>query len=137
MKFAVQWGRNAAVPVATVEELDTVLDHITDERRPQMVNLFNPDHGDPWDEQRILQIGLGNPDRSFAYLDPDQVWAVDPTLEPASEPIWFNYGGTPTEYSTARTRIHPATARQAARDFLTTDGQRPGHIDWQPMTGQV
>ncbi|GAA2041980.1 hypothetical protein GCM10009779_30260 [Polymorphospora rubra] len=34
-------------------------------------------------------------------------------------------------------RIHPTTARQAARDFLAADRQRPGHIDWQPMTEQV
>jgi hypothetical protein len=130
VRLTVQWDRQPPTTVVTTDELDTVLDAIAGVGRPVMVDLFDPERDDPWGERALIQIGVGHPDRSFVMFDADSVWAVDPDTPPSRHAIWFDYGGTPTEYSPNRTRVTPETARQAAREFLARGGQRPTCVQW-------
>jgi hypothetical protein len=130
VKLAVQWGRQPATTVSTIEQLDAVLDAIEQAGRPFMVDLFDPDHDDPWGERVLIQIGVGHQERSFVMFDADSVWATETGTPLGSEAIWFDYGGTPTGYQPRHTRVRPATARRAAHEFLVSGGQRPTCVEW-------
>lgn len=130
MKLAVRWGRQGESTVSTVAQLDAVLDAIAGAGKPQVVDLLDPARDDPWGERVLVQVGVGHANRSFVMFDADSVWAVEPGVEALAEPVWFDYGGTPTEYQSSRTRVRSETARQAAREFMLTEGRRPTCVDW-------
>ena len=130
MRLAVQWEGRPARAVTTVEELDVLLESIERAGRPVLVDLFDPERDDPWGDRVLIQIGVGHPDRSFVMFDADAAWGVEPGTPPASDPIWFDYGGTPTEFGPTRTRVSPAVAREAAREFVARDGGRPTCVEW-------
>lgn len=130
MKLAVQWAGRTAQTVASIEELDAMLDDIERDGKPVAVELFCPGHDDPRGDRVLVQIGVGHPDRSFVLFDADGVWGVEPAMPVASDPIWFDYGGTPTRYGPGRTGCSPSNARQAAREFLAWDGARPSCVEW-------
>jgi hypothetical protein len=135
VKLAVQWAGRPAQTVTGVEELDTVLDGIERDGRPVTVDLFDPERDDPWGDRVLIQIGVGHADRSFVMFDADGAWGLEPALPLAPDPVWFDYGGTPTEYGPSRTRITPAAARQAAREFLDREGARPTCVEWTTVGG--
>ncbi|MFI6133831.1 Imm1 family immunity protein [Micromonospora sp. NPDC051141] len=72
-------------------------------------------------------MGVGHAERSFVYhvaVDGSSAWGYQPDLQPGPA-FTFDYAGTPTDAWPERTRITNATVRQAARQVLTADGQRP------------
>jgi hypothetical protein len=132
MKYRVGWGgRTGTAEVYTAAELDEVLDriHVPAGELPYSVGIVIPDDSI---FPAMLEIGIGHPDRSFAYHvshDGDSAWAYQPELEPL-EGVTVNYAGTPTEIWPERARVTPGAARNAAREFVTTGGQRPSSLAW-------
>jgi hypothetical protein len=136
-KFSVSWnaGRREKF-VETISELDFVLDQIERERSdnglPFMVDVTSTEanyQGFPVG----LHMSVGHPVR--ARVDwagpPKPSTAVDPGVPPwEGEAIAFDYGGLPTEEDTESLRVTPETARQAAREYVTT-GQRPTCVGWE------
>jgi hypothetical protein len=132
MTYQVGWGRGVgAAEVATATQLDAVLDtiHVTPGELPYCVSIVVPDGSD---FPVMLEICIGHPDRSFAYhVDADETsaWAYQPDLSPGPD-FLFDYAGVATEAWPERTRLTPAAARSAAREFVTSGGRRPTGLTW-------
>lgn len=139
MSYVVTWGRGNRRPASTIAELDTALDEAAASGVPRMVGIYPPEHlaGDasPWDEPlpAALQVGVGHPDRSFVlWLGPEGGIGVEADALPwpvGAADIAFDYGGDAVFAGPGRARVTPATARQAAREFVST-GQRPTCLQW-------
>jgi len=139
LTYIVAWGRGNRRPSSTVAELDAALDEAAASNVPQVVGIYPPEYlaGDasPWDGPLppALQIGVGHPDRSFVlWLGPEggvEVEAGAPPWPSGAPDIAFGYGGDAVFAGPARARVTPATARQAAREFVRT-GQRPTCVQW-------
>jgi hypothetical protein len=79
-----------------------------------------------------LQIGVGHPDRSFVRaLDGAGGYAVDPHLEPWPEPIAFDCGREVVDFKPAWTRVSPAAAVEAAREYVRSAGRDIG-LEFDP-----
>ncbi|MFB6393540.1 Imm1 family immunity protein [Polymorphospora lycopeni] len=131
MTIQISWGRGAgSATVDSVTGLDTVLDSITPTGGlPYCVSLIVPDGSD---FPPMLQICVGHPERSFAYhvaADGSSGWAHQPELDNGPA-FTFDYAGTPTDAWPERTRVTPAGARAAAREFLASGGGRPSNLAW-------
>lgn len=133
--YQVQWGRGEPVTVASVEELDAVLDEVAgmtgDGNAPFAVSITEDEDGaDPFGPVG-LQVGFGHPSRGFVFWTGDEEggYGREPGIGPHREGIGFDLGGQWTEYHPDETRVTPETARQAARHYVET-GQRPTGIDW-------
>ncbi|MEU8333647.1 Imm1 family immunity protein [Micromonospora arborensis] len=136
MSIDITWGRgDGAVSVTTVAELDATLSSVArdhPERLPYCVTLVAPSGAD---FPVMLDICVGHPQRSFVYhvgADGSSAWGYEPDLE-AGPPFTFDYAGTPTDAWPERTRVTNASAREAARQFLTSDGQRPSALAWETL----
>ena len=133
--FDVTWGSDTAGgadKVTTADELDRVLDAITvtPGGLPYSVAIIVPD-GTRYPV--TLEIGIGHPERSFAYYvgpgDDDAAWAYEPDLTPV-DGIMIDYAGQATELWPERSRVSTHAARTAARHFITTSGHRPDNLSW-------
>jgi hypothetical protein len=130
--YRVSWGRgDGAAVVTTVAELDAVLDTITTGPTglPYSVSVF-VDNGD--DFPPMIDICVGDPDTSFAYhvaADGSSAWGYEPGVPPQADLV-FDYAGQATDAWPERTRVTPGAARQAAREFVTLDGERPVNLQW-------
>ncbi|MCZ7379795.1 Imm1 family immunity protein [Micromonospora sp. WMMC250] len=134
MSIDITWGRgDGATSVSTVADLDATLDtisHAHAEQMPYCVTLIAPGAGE---FPVMLDICVGHPERSIVYhiaADGSSGWGYQPDLEPGAR-FSFDYAGTPTDAWPERTRVTDATARQAARQFLTSGGQRPDALAWE------
>ena len=136
--FDVTWGGDAtggAEKVTTVEDLDRVLDSITvtPGTLPFSVAIIVPDVSR---YPVTLEIGVGHPERSFAYYigpgDDDAAWAFQPDLAPV-EGILIDYAGQATEVWPERSRVSIHAARDAARRFVATGGRRPDNLAWDDV----
>jgi hypothetical protein len=131
--FDVTWGSNeGAATVTTVTELDEVLDSIpaAPGQLPYSVAIIIPDPVQPYPV--TLEIGIGDPQRSFAFYvggRDDAAWAYEPAL-PAGAGMLINYAGQATDLAPHQVRVTPAAARQAARLFVSSGGQRPTNLEW-------
>lgn len=124
--------QTAAAGIATVTELDRVLDGITVEPDglPYSVAIFIPDDTTPYPV--TLEIGVGHPDRSFAFHvgGRDQAaWAHEPSV-PEGDGMLIDYAGQATDLAPHQTQVTPVGARQAAREFVSTGGTRPTNLQW-------
>lgn len=123
--WKVQWSENGETEVASVDELDAVLDGLHNAGLPLLVVVESSNQGDS------LAIGLG---RNVSVLN-----FVCGTGEPASftslglderdEPVEFNFMGAQSEFP-LRNTIPVAVARQALREFIQTGG-RTSSITWE------
>ncbi|MFY1673863.1 Imm1 family immunity protein [Plantactinospora sp. WMMB334] len=139
MSYVVTWGWGNRRPGFSATELDAALDEAAASGVPRVVGIYPPEHlaGDasPWDEPQppALQIGVGHPDRSFVlWLGPEGGIGVEadaPSWPSGAPDIAFDYGGDAVFAGPTRARVTPATARQAAREFVRT-GQRPTCVQW-------
>jgi hypothetical protein len=131
MTMRVGWGNGAgAAEVTGSADLDAVLDTIQPGGLPYCVSVVVPD--DEVDFPVLLEICVGHPDRSFVYhvgADGSSAWGYEPDLEPIA-PFDFDYCGQFTETWPERTQVTLATARAAAREFVTTGGCRPTCLSW-------
>ncbi len=137
--FTVEWGGHQ-VQVATVEDLDEVLDRAERDRNPDglpyKIDLVLDGSGGEFGESG-LQLGLGHPQRAFLmwFGEPGGGLGHEAGLAPWTGGLLsFDYGGVPTEDGPERLGLSPAMARQAAREFLRT-GQRPTCVRWVETIG--
>jgi hypothetical protein len=78
-------------------------------------------------------IGVGHPDRSFVdWLMPKghRRYGLEPDVPPPPEPIAFDVYGNWHEHRPEQTRVTPAKAREAAREYVATGGQ-PRSLQWR------
>ncbi|MEV7990171.1 Imm1 family immunity protein [Micromonospora sp. NPDC085948] len=135
MSIDITWRRgDGAASVSTIAELDAMLDTISQahtEQMPYCVTLVAPGGAE---FPVMLGICIGRPDRSLGYhvAADGSAWGYQPDLEPGPA-FTFGYAGTPTDAWPERTRVSDATARQAARQFLTSGGQRPPALAWEAV----
>ncbi|TDD54753.1 Imm1 family immunity protein [Saccharopolyspora elongata] len=137
MAFTVMYHPDEApAEVTTVAELDALLDRVTadaiEEDVPTYAEIVTADR------QHILQIGLGQPDySSLIYCDkPADILETSKGTVPMPDDSGFDYGGTWTD-APIDSAIPIPTARQAARTFLSSGGDRPTNLKWQkPEYGQ-
>lgn len=118
-------------PVRTVEELDDLLDRLTEEavadNRPLYVQLATEDG------TRGLQVALGRDYSTLEYHDASD--PANPRLDISQgivhvpENDEFDLGGTPTSVRTAA-GISVDDAREAVREFFRTR-KRPSQMQWQ------
>ncbi|WP_328372879.1 Imm1 family immunity protein [Micromonospora zamorensis] len=134
MSIDITWERgDSATSVSTVAALDATLDtisHAHTAHLPYCVTLVAPGGGD---FPVMLDICIGHPERSIAYhvaADGSSAWGYQPDLKPGPT-FTFDYAGTPTDAWPERTRLTNTTAREAARQFLATGGQRPRALAWE------
>ncbi|MBM0276975.1 Imm1 family immunity protein [Micromonospora tarensis] len=131
MSIAITWGRgDGAASASTVAELDAALDTISHAHTAQMPHCVSLIAASGADFPVMLDICVGHSERSFVYhvaADGSSAWGYQPDPEPG--PVFtFDYAGTPTDAWPERTRATNATARQAARQLLTSGGQRPAAL---------
>lgn len=146
MIFVVSWDgpseedpdRGNEVAVTSVAELDEVLDRVaqqaSEEQLPYGVQIHQSDRNG------AVMLGIGHPDRSFLdWLDRSEPhgranrYAVEPGLPPVTEAIGFDLYGDWSERYPERTRVTPAGARKAAREYLRT-GTQPTSVSWTTGT---
>ncbi|WBB53840.1 Imm1 family immunity protein [Verrucosispora sp. WMMD573] len=92
---------------------------------PVMVSLETSD------KEHVLEVCLGRHDLSVlvwhhAFVE---IAASKGTLDQPAD-LAYNFGGSRTD-AYDNSAIPVATARQAVREFFTTNGQRPTCLDWQ------
>ena len=132
--YTLEWSLNPGTggcyerQVTTGDELDQFLNRIERDHRqsaPVVVTLYRPDEA-----SEGLQIGIGHPDRGFAFMiESGGGYAYQPDLPEVSLPVDFDYNGQLTSYRPDQLRITPAQARTAAGEYLST-GQRPTSLLW-------
>lgn len=126
------FDRNADEPtiVRTADELDAVLDTVAAWPRPNTVQLLIADDLG----RAILDVGLdGAHGRGVLYYAgeafPDACASQGAdTADPL--PIYY-YLGSDTEFP-ATAEIPLIDVRRAAHEYMSTGGERPSGIKWQP-----
>ncbi|GLZ28264.1 hypothetical protein Lesp02_04540 [Lentzea sp. NBRC 105346] len=116
--------------VRTAEELDTLLDTVAAWPRPSTVQLLIADDLG----RAVLDVGLdGTHGRGVLYYSgpewPDAC-ASQGTDTATPSPIYY-YMGSDTEYPPTA-EIPLADVLRAAHEYMTTGGERPTGIKWQP-----
>ena len=132
--FDVSWGGDGgATGITTAAELDRVLDGIVvgPGRMPYSVAIYVPDESDLIPV--MLEIGIGHPERSFAFYvgerEADAGWAHEPGV-PEGDDMLVDHAGQATDVDPFRTRVTVAGAREAARRFVASGGRRPTNLEW-------
>ncbi|MFC6090828.1 Imm1 family immunity protein [Saccharothrix lopnurensis] len=124
-----------AVTVRTQAELDAVLDAVAAWDGRVIVHLKPARPVDVNMRRRTLDVGVhGNSDRgALVYDSPDGRWyskAAFDTSANRDERILYYYMNSDTEYP-ADSEIALDVVRQAAHEYLATEGQRPTSPTWQ------
>jgi hypothetical protein len=127
---ARQPDRGNEVLVSTVDQLDRALDRVAAqanaEKLPYAVQVHRSE------APGSIMIGIGHPQRSFIdWLMPKghREYGYVEGVAAWSEPIGFDVYGEWHEHEPEQVRVVPATAREAAREYVRT-GQRPTCVDW-------
>jgi len=141
-------------PVNDVAALDALLDRLHKRARaedyPHAVHLYagqrypHPAHGrgnqwipeDPGDgPQPELMLVVGAEDSPVSWFDPagHEHTSVGPRHVHQPEPRYFFefYFGGQESYATESSLVPSDQAREAARQFLASGGQRPANITWR------
>jgi hypothetical protein len=135
MIYRVTWGRGmGGATVTNATELDAVLETVgtTPNGDPYNVTIFAKDVLSETSVPPMIDICVGHPDRSYIYhvgADGSCAWGYESDLEPMSG-LYVNYGGVVSESWPERARVSPTMVRQAAREFVTNQAQRPGCVSW-------
>lgn len=129
------YDRDAEEPsiVGTTEELDAVLDTVATWPRPNTVQLLIADDLG----RAVLDVGVdGVRGRGVLYYSgagfPDGC-ASKGTDTAVTSPIYY-YLGSDTEYP-ATAEVALADVRRAAHEYMSTNGERPTGVTWQPWLG--
>jgi len=126
------FDRDAEDPtiVHTAEELDAVLDAVAALPRPSTLQLLIADDLG----RAVLDVGLdGRHARGVLYYSGAECpngCASQGTDTAEVLPIYY-YMGSDTEYPPTA-EIPSADVRRAAHEYMTTGGERPTGIKWQP-----
>ena len=120
------------VTVTTPDEVDALIDRVRDEspeQAPILMQLYIAD--DVYAQE--LSAGIRGDRGVLRYSGrnwPEGVYSTgDGPIGP--EPLAYFYMDNHTEFP-PNAEVPLATVRQAVRDFLTTSGDRPSGVDWQP-----
>jgi hypothetical protein len=135
--------------IITAEELDALIDRLhsqaTADHYPQHVLIYPGDrypeaaHGeadrripdDPGDGPRPELVFTIGADHSPVYwYEPDGREHTSQGPAEGDEPEFEYFCGGQQSYAPAWSLIPAAQAREAARQFVTSGGQRPGNITW-------
>ena len=131
VRFTLHWGLRNSARIRCVDDLDTLLAMLATVPgrygAAHAVDLLPAGAVDGG-----LQLGVGHPHRAFVLaLDAAGGYAVEPGLEPWPEPIPFDCGHEVLDFKPAWTRVGPATAIMAAREYVRT-GARPAWLWFDP-----
>jgi len=119
--YLVTWSPDGERDVADVEGLQAVLDEVTARRERLVVGVYQQRDGH-WIG---MDFGVGHQQRSFVFFNAREGgYGVETDLPEWDGDIVFDFGGQGTDYHPEETRVRPATAIQAARQFVET-GQLP------------
>lgn len=137
MKYDVWYGRHGHQPVSSIGELDTVLDDAEQQHgdggAPLVVTIIPVVDRAEVDELPGLEVGLGHPDRAFVFYSSADGhhtgYGIEPDVDEYPTNLGWDYSGQWTDYEPIKTRVTPATAREAARQYVAT-GKRPTHVQW-------
>jgi hypothetical protein len=127
-------NRGNEIVVTTVAELDAAFARVeaqaAEDGVPYGVQVWNPDL------RASVMLGLGQNERTFLdWLDRSEPhgranrYAVQPGTEPIEESLGFDVFGHWSERGPKRTRVTPAAAKDAAREYLRT-AARPTNVEW-------
>ncbi|WP_130510189.1 Imm1 family immunity protein [Krasilnikovia cinnamomea] len=135
--FTVRWDNGKkSVLVEDIEQLDTALDQIENERGPKgrvfVVDITNGRNANG--VARGLHMTVGHPVRNRVFwMGPGDNVGFEPELEPWNgDAIEFDYGHLPTEETPETLRVSRMKAREAAREFIRTN-ERPTCLAWQTV----
>lgn len=138
MSYSVSWdGPSARDPhrgrkatVSTETELDAVLDQVAVESAAkgiafavQINRAASPG---------AVMIGVGDPGRSFVDWLMDKghrLYGHEPGVAAGADPVAYDVYGNFHEHPPEQSRVTPAVAREAAREYVRT-GQRPTCVSW-------
>jgi hypothetical protein len=128
MATTLEW-ENHEVPVGSVDELDRLLDRLTEEARagePFIVTLGR-------DDDSSLSIGLGRPLSVASYISPGlgPPHFLSRGNGTHDGPIEFVFSGEITEYP-PESAVPADTARRALRVFFET-GELSPELDWEEI----
>ena len=131
VRFTLHWALSNSARIHCVDDLDTLLAVLATvpgrQGAAHAVDLLPAGAVDGG-----LQLGIGHPHRAFVLaLDTVGGYAVEPDLEPWPEPIAFDCGPQVIDFKPAWTRVRPATALAAAREYVLT-GNRPPWLSFNP-----
>jgi hypothetical protein len=124
----VEWENDGRAEVASVEQLDRLLDDLTEQARPRpFMAVLISGTGDS------LAIGLGRKESVLSWVsatgDPPYHGSNgDPS---ATGLVVFFYGGSWSEFPRSYA-VPVADARAAAREFFET-GVRPNQVGWEEV----
>jgi len=120
------------VTVTTPDEVDALVERVRGES-PQHAPILMEVHlsDDPYAQG--LDVGIKSDRGVLRYSGgdwPEGVYSTGDGLV-GGEPLGYFYMDTYTEFP-ANAEVPLAVVRQALHDFLTTEGERPTGIAWQP-----
>ncbi|MFB9905614.1 Imm1 family immunity protein [Allokutzneria oryzae] len=120
------------ITVSTPDEVDALIDRVRAES-PETAPILMEVHisGDPYTQG--LDVGINGDRGVLRYSGRDWPEGVYSTGDGLAEgkPLAYFYMDTCTEFP-PNAEVPVDTVRQAVRDFLATDGDRPSGIVWQP-----
>jgi hypothetical protein len=127
MRWSVEWGTSSSIDVASLRELDALLDHLNRQAvfQPFMVVISSP-------RDRSLAIGLGQAQSVLNYqasADPPYYASLGDAA--ADGELIFDFGGESTEYG-MRHAVPLDLAREAVRCFCKND-DRPDNLKWEAV----
>ena len=122
--------RGSEVDVSTVAELDAVLDRVAAHAAAKGVPFAV--QVDREDSAGSVMIGVGHPQRSFIDWLMDEghrSFGSEPDMPAAAASVVFDVYGEWHEHPPEQSRVSPAVALEAAREYVRT-GERPTCINW-------
>jgi hypothetical protein len=124
----IEWGEDGQAEVASVEDLDGVLDELTDQalEKPFMVELISP-NGDS------LAAGLGLDESVLSWVPGDQnpPYYASKGDGAAEGTVVFHYRGDWSEFP-RWSAVPRGEVREAMRHFFAT-GEMPRNVEWKEV----
>jgi len=123
--WKIQWNGDCEKEVASLGDLEALLDQLHDKNQAVMVVVESPANGDS------LAIGLG---RNVSVLNfvpgaGDPPYFTSLGFDMSEEPIEFNFMGEQSEFP-MRNTVSIDVARNAIREFFES-GKMASSIEWE------
>jgi hypothetical protein len=132
--YELQWGASNRATISTAQEFDDIARGVETQRghgdAPFQIVIVPTDRNTNQARRGFLAIGVGNPDRAFAFWAGEGGgWGRESAVAPLTEELAFDYCGEWTQFYPDQTCVMPETAKAAAREYITT-GRRPTGLTW-------
>ncbi|WP_412739439.1 Imm1 family immunity protein [Krasilnikovia sp. MM14-A1259] len=137
MPYRIRWPGTPETTLSSVDELDVLLDRVAADRgdRGLACDVEVSRLGENGEPLGVV-LGVGHPERSFVHFTSEtgMVFGYEVDVGVSGPRIAFEeVAGSVVYHPPALTRVRPAIARQAAREFVTT-GWRPTGLQWLALT---